>query len=174
MIFQHPQDGNQVAADRRGHPEIPQADGGGIGNAWQKNKEELAKKKAAEKAKAAEAAKTEVKADTPATVPVSNAIVAPEVKQAETPKAEQKSSVAGTVGSWLLKKALEQATKKKDAPPANTGANDGTNPAAVTGDNPGAVKGPNPGAVAGDNPGAVKGVNPAAVKDKKIPPPKAA
>lgn len=103
-----------------------------INMAWQKKKEEHARKKAADKAKAAEAPKAEVKVDAPATVAPANAVVAPDVNTV-APKVEEKpQTVAGTVGSWLLKKALEQATKKKDAPAETPAAP--ANPAAVVKD----------------------------------------
>lgn len=107
---------------------------GEVKAAWAKKKEEHEKKKAAEKAaKALEAAK-------PVVAPVTAPVIAPAVTATEAPKPEVKKpeekkpevtpapvakaddkpqTAVGAVGSWLLKKALEQANKKKDpAPPA--------------------------------------------------------
>lgn len=72
--------------------------------AWQKKKDELAQRKAAEKAAKAEAA---AKVETPAT----------DATVAVTPKPEEKKaggSVKNDVGGWLLKKAMEQAQKHKE------------------------------------------------------------
>lgn len=100
--------------------------------AWQKKKDELAQRKAAEKAAKAEAA---AKVETPA--PDATVAVAPkpeEKKAATTQPAKPKNDVGG----WLLKKAMEQAQKHKEK--KDTAAK--TDTPAATGEQP--VKKNNP------------------------------
>lgn len=103
--------------------------------AWQKKKDELAQKKAAEKAAKAEAAaKAEtakpVEAATAATTAATPANTATAKEETPKPKGDS-GNVKTDVGGWLLKKAMEQAQKhkeKKDAA-AKTDVKPGDTPA---------------------------------------------
>lgn len=83
--------------------------------AFEKKKEELARKRAAEKAlKDAE--------PKPAVAPAAEVKPAVEARPADPAAPKPANDPVGTVGGWLLKKAMEAAAKKKDkdaAPPAN-------------------------------------------------------